>query len=275
MARRRFPSCATTSAPGRPRRTSRPRSRRRSTRPAQARSLTFMLKAVGIHAGRGASCSLPSCGGSTRAGRRLRVRLKALADAHGEKISLGGAPLLGRERLFRILTATLRVSFWVLALVADHGVDRLLDEPVPVHATLGRADARLRARAREADLRRDRPLAAGPGRGARDLSARARRARHARATLLAGRARRAPSALGRPGHGACHASAGADRRLAVCARDGLPVPAGRADRSLQGHVGVARPDGVARRVEHARPGDQRPDRDLQPHDARRGVRARR
>ena len=83
----------------------------------QARSVTFMLKAVGITLI--ASVVLAAfLWGLSHAGRRLRVRMKALADAHGEKIALGGAPTLGRERLFRILSATLRVSFWVLVLVA-------------------------------------------------------------------------------------------------------------------------------------------------------------
>jgi len=51
-------------------------------------------------------------------GRRLRNRLQALAEVHGEKIALGGEPSLGRERLSRILSAALKVTMWVLALVA-------------------------------------------------------------------------------------------------------------------------------------------------------------
>ena len=83
----------------------------------QARSITFMLKAIGYTVAAGIVL-IAFLWGLVWSGRRLRVRVKALADTHGEKISLGGAPLLGRERLFRILTSALRVSFWALALVA-------------------------------------------------------------------------------------------------------------------------------------------------------------
>lgn len=52
------------------------------------------------------------------AGRRLRVMLRRLAETHAQKFAFGGAPLLGSERLFRVLTAFFQVLFWLLALVA-------------------------------------------------------------------------------------------------------------------------------------------------------------
>ncbi len=83
----------------------------------EASSVTFMLRAVGIALIATLVLAL-FLGGLVFLGRRMTGRLKRLADAHAAKISLGGAPLLGSERLFRILNAALRVTFWVVALVA-------------------------------------------------------------------------------------------------------------------------------------------------------------
>lgn len=41
-----------------------------------------------------------------------------LADRHAQKIALGGAPLIGSERLFRLLSSAFKVVSWLLALVA-------------------------------------------------------------------------------------------------------------------------------------------------------------
>lgn len=86
----------------------------------QARSVTFMLKALGYTAAAGLAVAA-FLWGLSRIARRLGVRLKALADAHGEKIALGGTPLLGRERLHRVLKGALRVSIWVMtaAVIAE------------------------------------------------------------------------------------------------------------------------------------------------------------
>ncbi|MBE2243167.1 MAG: mechanosensitive ion channel, partial [Burkholderiaceae bacterium] len=83
----------------------------------EAGSVTFMLRAAGI-----ALIATVVLGlvlwGLTFAARRMRDRLKRLADAHAEKIALGGAPLLGKERLFRLLNTASRALVWIVALVA-------------------------------------------------------------------------------------------------------------------------------------------------------------
>lgn len=82
----------------------------------EARSLTYMLRALAYTAAAAAALAA-FLWALTRLGRKLRVRLKALADAHGEKISLGGEPSLGRSRLYRILSGALKVAFWALVAV--------------------------------------------------------------------------------------------------------------------------------------------------------------
>ncbi|HRP29996.1 MAG TPA: mechanosensitive ion channel, partial [Burkholderiaceae bacterium] len=83
----------------------------------EASSVTFMLRAAGI-----ALIATIVLGlvlwGLAFAARRMRDRLKRLADAHAEKIALGGAPLLGKERLFRLLNTASRALVWIVALVA-------------------------------------------------------------------------------------------------------------------------------------------------------------
>ena len=82
----------------------------------EARSLPAMLKAIGLTA----VSALVLAGFLwllVRAGRRLRVTLRTLADRHAQKIALGGAPLLGSERLFRLLNAAFKVLVWLLAVV--------------------------------------------------------------------------------------------------------------------------------------------------------------
>jgi small-conductance mechanosensitive channel len=83
----------------------------------QARSLTYMLRAIAYTLAAAAVLAV-ILWALTRLGRRLRNRLQALAEVHGEKIALGGEASLGRERLNRILSGALRVTFWVLTLVA-------------------------------------------------------------------------------------------------------------------------------------------------------------
>ena len=83
----------------------------------EARSLTYMLRALAIALA--ATLVLAAfLWGLTRLARALRARLKVLADVHGEKIALGAAPSLGRERLNRILSGALTIAFWVLAAAA-------------------------------------------------------------------------------------------------------------------------------------------------------------
>ncbi|HMN77001.1 MAG TPA: mechanosensitive ion channel [Burkholderiaceae bacterium] len=83
----------------------------------EASSVTFMLRATGIAAIATIVLALVLWGLSFL-GRRMEGLMKRLAEKHGSKIALGGAPLFGSERLFRILNAALRASLWVLALIA-------------------------------------------------------------------------------------------------------------------------------------------------------------
>ena len=83
----------------------------------EANSVTYMLRAIGIALIATVALAL-ILWGLAFVGRRTTGRLKQLADAHAAKFSLGGAPLLGSERLFRILNAALKTTVWVLALIA-------------------------------------------------------------------------------------------------------------------------------------------------------------
>jgi hypothetical protein len=133
---------------------------------------------------------------------------------------------------------------------------------VPRHAGARRADGRLRARPAGGHRSGRRARVAGPDRRGGDLPAGPGADRDAAAPVRPRRAGRGVLGLAGPRPGPADPAPGERGHLAVRAGDGLSLPAGIAERGLQGHVGAGGPDDHAGRLQPDRAGLQRPDPDV-------------